>query len=147
MTYDVRLRFRSPWRSAAQAAGRAARAALAHEAVGPGGLTVVLVDEAEMRRLHRDFAGEDSATDVLSFPDDSADAAIGTRYYGDVIVCVPVAERQAESAGHSLVAEIRLLAVHGTLHLLGFDHEDETTRRHMWALQDAILASPTLAPS
>lgn len=139
MDYRVELRFRTPWRSLARAAGKAARATLKHQRAGRGRLTVVLEGEAEMRRLHRRFAGEGTTTDVLSFPDDSVEEEGGLRYYGDVIVCVPVARRQARLAGHSLEAEIGLLTVHGVLHLLGHNHADPSSESRMGAAQVAIL--------
>jgi rRNA maturation RNase YbeY len=93
-----------------------------------------------MARLHRQYAGEDGPTDVLSFADGSIEAEAGTRYYGDVFVCVPVAERQARAAGHAVDAEVRLLAVHGVLHLLGHEHGQRRARERMWAAQAEILA-------
>jgi probable rRNA maturation factor len=102
-------------------------------------LTVVLEGEAEMRRLHRRYAGDGKSTDVLSFPDDSIEEESGGRYFGDVIVCVPVARRQARLAGHSMEAEIALLTVHGVLHLLGHDHADASSESRMVSAQAAIL--------
>jgi probable rRNA maturation factor len=140
MDHHVDLRFRTSWRPLARAAGKAARATLKHQRAGRGRLTVVLEGEAEMRRLHRKYAGDGKPTDVLSFPDDSIEEQDGGRYFGDVIVCVPVARRQARAAGHSLETEISLLTVHGVLHLLGHDHADASSESRMGAAQAAILA-------
>ncbi len=139
MHYEVSLRFRAPWRSLANAAGASAREALTHQRAARGSLTVVLEGEPGMRRLHRTFAGEDILTDVLSFPDGSQDSETGSRYLGDIIICIPVARRQARRAGHSLESEVRLLTVHGVLHLLGFDHTHPSGRSRMWAVQKAVL--------
>jgi probable rRNA maturation factor len=141
MTYDVHLRFRAPWRSLAHVAGAAARAALAHQRAPRGGLTVVLQDESGMKRLHGAFAGDHGLTDVLSFPDGSLDPDTRSRYFGDVVVCVPVARRQAKRARHPLEDEVRLLTVHGVLHLLGFDHVTRSDRSRMWSIQEAVLNS------
>jgi probable rRNA maturation factor len=138
MDHHVELRFRAAWRTLARAAGKAGRATLKHQRVGRGRLTVVLEGEAEMRRLHRRYAGDGKSTDVLSFPDDSIEEE-GGRYFGDVIVCVPIARRQARLAGHSVEAEIALLTVHGVLHLLGHDHADASSESRMEAAQAAIL--------
>jgi len=102
-------------------------------------LTLVLTSDARLRALNRQFRGVDAATDVLSFGDCSPDAESGRRYLGDVVISVPRARAQARAARHSLVAELQLLAVHGTLHLLGHDHAKPAQRKAMWAAQDAIL--------
>lgn len=70
-----------------------------------------------MRALNRQFRGKDAVTDVLSFPSDARG------FLGDIVIASGVAARQAKDAGHSLQTEIRVLALHGLLHLLGFDHE------------------------
>jgi len=140
MNYEVQVRSPGAWRRLGRGAAEAARMALEHEAAESGGATIVLVDEAEMARLHHQYAGEDGPTDVLSFADGSIEAEEGTRYYGDVVVCIPVAERQAGQAGHPLDEEVRLLAVHGILHLLGYEHGQRRARDRMWAAQAEILA-------
>lgn len=104
-------------------------------------LTLVLTGDARLRKLNQQFRGVDKATDVLSFADGGQDAESGRRYLGDAIISVPRARSQARAAGHSLAAELQLLAVHGVLHLLGHDHGKPAQRRKMWAAQDAILHS------
>ncbi len=102
-------------------------------------LTLVLTGDARLRKLNQQFRGVDKSTDVLSFADGGQDAESGRRYLGDVIISVPRARSQARAAGHSLAAELQLLAVHGVLHLLGHDHGQPAQRRRMWAAQDEIL--------
>lgn len=102
-------------------------------------LTLVLTGDARLRKLNQQFRGVDKSTDVLSFADGGQDAESGRRYLGDVIISMPRARSQARTAGHSLAAELQLLAVHGVLHLLGHDHGQPTQRRRMWAAQDEIL--------
>lgn len=104
------------------------------------GLTLVLTDDAQLHQLNRDYLGIDAPTDVLAFPAGDTDPDTGQIYLGDVIISVPRAVEQAAEHNHSPAAELLLLAVHGTLHLLGYDHAEETERRRMWAAQDAILA-------
>ena len=70
-----------------------------------------------MRTLNRAFRGHDSLTDVLSFP---ADMSL---FLGDIAIATGVARRQANEAGHSIATELRVLALHGLLHLLGYDHD------------------------
>jgi probable rRNA maturation factor len=82
-----------------------------------GEVTVALVSDARMRTLNRAFRGKDHATDVLSFPADD------DTFLGDIAIATGVARRQAREAGHSLATELRVLALHGLLHLLGYDHE------------------------
>lgn len=120
---------------------KAASAALRQQGRQPKevDLTLVLTGDARLRALNQQFRGVDAATDVLSFGDGGPDAESGRRYLGDVVISVPRARAQARAAGHSLVAELQLLAVHGTLHLLGHDHAKPAQRGAMWAAQDAIL--------
>jgi probable rRNA maturation factor len=85
-----------------------------------GSVTVALVSDRAIRTLNRIYRGKDYATDVLSFPADE------TSTLGDVVIAAGVARRQARQAGHPLQTEIRVLALHGLLHLLGYDHETDT---------------------
>ena len=91
------------------------------EAVAPararGGVTVAIVADTRVRDLNRRYRRKDAPTDVLSFP------AQEPGELGDVVIALGVARRQAAQAGHSLSTEFRVLALHGLLHLLGYDHE------------------------
>lgn len=91
----------------------------------PSQITVVFVDSAEMRRLNRRFRGEDRATDVLSFPSGAGPEQEDCEHIGDIVICLPVAEEQAERHGTSVETECTCLAVHGALHLLGYMHETQ----------------------
>ncbi len=88
-----------------------------------GTVTVALVDDAVMRRLNRRFAGKSRATDVLSFPSGGVEGVLG-----DIAIATGVARRQARVAGHTYAEELRVLALHGLLHLLGYDHHDDGGR-------------------
>jgi probable rRNA maturation factor len=105
---------------------------LAGEDAADSELSVSFVTEAEIADLHLRYMGEEGPTDVLSFPLDEADED-GTRILGDVVIAPTVAERNNPD---DPPAEIRLLLVHGILHLLGHDHEDDGERAGMWAVQE-----------
>ena len=87
-----------------------------------GQVTVALVTDRRIQELNREFRHVDAATDVLSFPADEP----GT--LGDVVIARGVARRQARGAGHDFSTEVRVLALHGLLHLLGYDHEHDSGR-------------------
>jgi probable rRNA maturation factor len=96
------------------------------EAKAPGGadaLTILLAGDKTMRGLNRTFRGKDQTTDVLSFPSGEDRLVDGTLPLGEIAISVPQAARQAEARGHSLPRELRVLVIHGYLHLLGYDHE------------------------
>jgi probable rRNA maturation factor len=88
-----------------------------------GELSVALVSDARVRALNRQYRGKDAATDVLSFP--AAPTAPGIGYLGDIVIARGVARRQARAAGQAEANEWRILALHGLLHLLGYDHETD----------------------
>ena len=107
-------------------------------------LTLVISDDAVVAALNRQYRSVDGPTDVLSFPaqEPTPDfvSAPGTEaYLGDIIIALPFTRRQAAEVGKSLADELRLLAVHGTLHLLGYDHAEPDEEAAMWARQAAIL--------
>jgi probable rRNA maturation factor len=104
-------------------------------AAARGSVAVAVVTDARVRALNRQYRQKDYATDVLSFPagiDVSAlaeDGSFGKRahpYLGDIVIARGVARRQAQAAGHRESTELRVLALHGLLHLLGYDHEADT---------------------
>ena len=92
-----------------------------------GQVTVLLTTDARLRSLNRRFRGKNKATDVLSFPTDPA-SPVGARIVGDLAISVPTARRQAAAQGNSLSTEIRILILHGLLHLAGYDHEADSGR-------------------
>lgn len=115
-------------------------------------LSVLLVDMTGMEQLHLHWMDEPGPTDVLAFPMDELDTARSAGHdrdddepppalLGDVVLCPQVAARQAQDAGHSLEDELHVLAIHGLLHLLGYDHGDEDEAREMFAVQERLLSS------
>ena len=107
-----------------------ARHVLESEDVDPSAeLSVLLVGADHIRRLNARYAGDDYATDVLAFPmmeDDDESVLLG-----DVVICPEIAQANAEKAGVTLERELRTLVVHGTLHLLGYDHQNDVQRAAM----------------
>jgi probable rRNA maturation factor len=100
-----------------------------------GLVSVAIVSDAHVQRLNRKYRGVDRATDVLSFPNpqpptpDPRTARLrGARCLGDIVIARGVARRQAREAGHSETTEWRVLALHGLLHLMGYDHERDRGR-------------------
>ncbi len=100
---------------------------------------VRIVDEDEARALNLRFRGRDSATNVLSFPVTEM-TGVSPRPLGDLVICAPVVVREAERQDKPADAHWAHLCVHGTLHLLGYDHEKAAQAREMEALEVAILA-------
>jgi probable rRNA maturation factor len=104
---------------------------------------IVLIDDSTMADYNRQFRGVDAPTDVLSFPADAPPVAVPDEpdYLGDLLVAYPYASAQALREGHSVDDSLALLVIHGTLHLLGYDHDTPEHRAAMWAAQDAALRS------
>jgi probable rRNA maturation factor len=104
-------------------------------------ISVLFVTPGHMRQLNARYAGADYATDVLAFPmmeDEEEEEAL---LLGDVVVCPDVAERNAATVGHDLERELETLVVHGTLHLLGYDHQGPADRARMERRLKEILES------
>jgi probable rRNA maturation factor len=115
------------------------------EKVESGSLTLVLTNEKTIQDLNSKYAGIDQPTDVLAFPGSEPDPDDEGVYYGDILIALPIALQQAGQAGHSTEEECALLAVHGTLHLLGYDHGTPAEKEEMWSRQASILRRLGLA--
>ena len=105
-------------------------------------VTLLLTDDDQLQTLNKEYRGINEPTDVLSF--ESGETLPGMKedesYLGDIVISVPMAKRQAKEGGHTLKAELQLLTVHGTLHLLGHEHEEPDEKDRMWWAQASILA-------
>lgn len=123
-----------------QEAARAPEVEARLQATEPG-LTVRISGDRELRRLNRNFLGEDHATDVLSFPSGEGE------YLGDIVVSWAAVERQAREFGHPPEVEAVLLCVHGLLHLLGWDHAETVEEREMAGLTLACLERAGISPA
>jgi probable rRNA maturation factor len=116
-----------------------ARRTLLAEGIAEAELSLSFVNEAEIEDLHVRYLHEPGPTDVLSFPLDGEDER-GVRVLGDVVIAPAVAARNNPD---DPAAELRLLVVHGVLHLLGYDHEEEEEKAQMWARQLAYSGVDT----
>ena len=115
-------------------------------------VTVSFATEEKIREFNNQYRQVDRATDVLSFPmlninynqkvDEFVDDVLpnGALYLGDVVICKKVAKRQAKEYGHSLKREVAFLALHGFLHLLGYDHIEKNDEEIMMAKSEEILS-------
>jgi probable rRNA maturation factor len=123
---------------------RAVAAVLDMEGRLEGEVSVVATGDEVLAGLNQKFRGIKEPTDVLSFAAQEAapgfvSAPEAATYLGDILIAVPYSRRQAAELGRDLADELRLLAVHGALHLLGYDHSEPEDENQMWALQEEIL--------
>lgn len=102
-------------------------------------LSVTFVDDKEMEELHIKWMDEPGTTDVLSFPMDMPEGKNDPVMLGDIVIDPIVAHNQAATAGHSTEHEIYILAAHGLLHILGYDHADKDEEKVMFNLQETIV--------
>jgi probable rRNA maturation factor len=118
--------------SASDERGRPLRGSLARwlSEVAPraarGTVAIALVGDARVRALNRAYRRKDSVTDVLSFPAGGDVTRGDPLHLGDIVIAKGVARRQAKAAGHAESTELRVLALHGLLHLLGYDHDQDS---------------------
>ena len=124
---------------------RAITATLLAEERLEGEATLLVTTDEEVAAYNQQYRGVEGPTDVLSFAAQEPtpgfiSAPEMANYLGDIVVALPFTRRQAAALGRRLADELRLLAVHGTLHLLGYDHAEPEEEAIMWAKQDAILA-------
>jgi probable rRNA maturation factor len=126
----LRVSVASPDSAPSKSAGASSRQAVEAKGLGPwlvkhapakarGDLSIAIVSDRRMRALNRQFRGKDAVTDVLSFPSDERG------FLGDIVIAAGVSAKQAKAAGHPVQTEVRVLALHGLLHLLGYDHESD----------------------
>lgn len=135
------------WRRAVPRAAALCRRAVAAalqeaDAVRPAEISVVLADDRLVRRLNRDWRGKDAPTNVLAFPSDEADDLTSAEppLLGDVVIALGTVRREARADAKTVADHLAHLVVHGTLHLLGHDHQTARQAARMEALEAAALA-------
>lgn len=119
--------------SLAQAVRKALRLALINLKKDGTELSLRLTSDVEITRLNHIYRKKNRPTDVLSFTQEENDLL------GDIVISIPTARRQAKTAGHPLERECSILAIHGLLHLLGYDHEKVSQEKRMFDLQNRLL--------
>ena len=121
----------------------------AYDVAPSTGVTVLVTDDEAVRKLNARYRGVDAPTDVLSFPAEDDDLPPGLEedpYLGDILIAYPYTAAQALQDGHNLDHVLILLAVHGALHLLGFEHDNAERQAAMWEAQAAILKALNVPP-
>ncbi len=114
---------------------------LEHEKATNSIFSVIFVDDDEIHQINKEYRHVDRITDVISFAfEDNQDIMYNEiRMLGDIYICIPQMKRQAIDYGHSEKRELSFLAVHGLLHLLGYDHMEKNDEEKMFSLQELIL--------
>jgi len=137
LTHDAR------WKGLTPTVKRAGEAVLANQHIKKSSLTIVLSNDAEIQTLNHQYRHKNNPTNVLSFPDGSAED--GITQLGDVIMAYETIEREAKEQGITLRNHITHLTIHGVLHLLGHNHEMENEANAMESIEVAILGSMGIA--
>ncbi len=157
----VHVRIRRPYRALVplQRLKAAIAQTLAAHQRAKAALSLIITDDQTVRRLNLQYRGIDAPTDILSFPYEPFPAALLEEtsaapeptytdsdeseqdYLGDLMIALPYTQRHAVELGHPLEDELVLLVVHGTLHLLGYDHDNPENQARMWQKQTELLAA------
>jgi len=116
-------------------------ATLKHEKINNAVFSVIFVDNETIQTINKDYRGMDKVTDVISFAFEDNGKLVynNIRLLGEIYICIPRMIEQAKEYGHSEKRELSFLAVHGLLHLLGYDHMKKEDEKVMFALQELIL--------
>ena len=143
LAVDVSFGTRRPWVPSQRRLAQWARIAAGRHGTRAA-VAIRIVTSAESRRLNRDYRGKDKPTNVLSFPSDAGAATLVAATealpLGDLAICAGVVAREARGQRKARAAHWAHMVVHGTLHLLGYDHEDEGDARRMERRERVLLA-------
>ncbi|HEY60751.1 MAG TPA: rRNA maturation RNase YbeY [Anaerolineae bacterium] len=101
--------------------------------------SIVIEDNELIHRLNKKYLGVDAPTDVIAFPANEVDPESQYIYLGDILISFPIAKKQAGDYKHDIFEELMILIVHGILHLLGHDHQNENEKTKMFSLQHQLL--------
>ena len=140
----IDVQIQSPQWARQPMAEQTARAAVLATAgalsTGPGEVSIVLTDDATIRSLNRDWRGIDKPTNVLSFPATGPTTGEDTRLLGDIVIAFETLERECADENREFLHHLAHLAVHGFLHLNGYDHETNAQAEEMEGLESRIMA-------
>lgn len=139
MTVNILLEESPPGELNLELLKKAIHLTLTRHNYGDADVTLLLTNDEEMEQLNKDYRGISSTTDVLSFNQGYIDPDTRRLYFGDIVISVQQASKQAKEAQHSLIDECILLTIHGTLHLLGYDHINAEDKQIMWEEQTFLL--------
>jgi probable rRNA maturation factor len=103
-------------------------------------LTIYLTDDNYIKEINQQYRGMDASTDVLSFSNTYINPESGKQHLGDIVISVERAKEQAEQSNETFADEMKLLVIHGLLHLLGYDHENTRDKEIMWKKQEEFLS-------
>ena len=149
MTYEIEIQNECEYGISVDRLRQAAETVLSRHAVDPAtSMTIVIASNKAVANLNRQFRDVDAPTDVLSFPADAPPVDIPGEppYLGDLVIAYPYALEQARREGHDPDDSFALLVVHGSLHLLGYDHDTPERRTQMWAAQEEALVALGISP-
>ena len=138
-TIDIQYACSADWLPEEAEITRWAETALQDQSV-ESELGVRLVDEEEGKQLNQQWRQGKTATNVLSFPAD-IELDFEPRLLGDVVICIPVIEREALAQGKTPINHLAHMVIHGTLHLIGYDHIEDKQAEHMEAMEIQLLKS------
>ena len=131
------------WKGQSRRVQAAAKATLTHQSIPDADVTIVLSDDEEVQQLNKAYRGFDKPTNVLSF--ENGESVEGRRQLGDIIIAFDTVERESRQQEKPLATHLVHLVVHGVLHLLGHDHEDENEAEVMESHEIAILGAMDIA--
>ncbi len=148
MSYVIDLLNQHDYPIEATALEAAANAVLKrHDVLPETVITIAFLNDEEIQALNLRHRGVDKATDVLSFPADALpDEIEESPYLGDILIAYPYTLAQSEQEGYSMADSLVLMVVHGTLHLLGYDHDTNENHAEMWELQAEVLTELGINP-
>ena len=114
---------------------------LINQKIADAELNVVFVSKTKIKKINKEYRGKNTVTDVISFALEEGKPILAgtTRILGDIYIAPQIAKKNAKKYGHSLKRELAFLTIHGVLHLLGYDHQEETEEQRMIEKQEEIL--------
>ncbi|MGB6350800.1 MAG: rRNA maturation RNase YbeY [Pseudolabrys sp.] len=141
---QIDIQMQSPLWKAQPLAGQTVREAIVAAAstlsTGAGEVSIVLMDDSEIAKLNRDWRGIDKPTNVLSFPASGQKAGNNVPLFGDIIIAYETLERECDAENRIFLHHLAHLAVHGFLHLIGYDHQTDAQADEMETLESKIMA-------
>ena len=148
MSVEIALHIETEYELDHERLSRSAEVVLGIHECSDCGLTIVITDNEAMRELNLQYRQCDAVTDVLSFPAGSIPLSVASKgqYLGDIVIALAYARERAERAHVAVADALSMLVIHGTLHLLGYDHDTSARFESMWAAQSKALQALQMDP-